>query len=90
MSLADYPILFFCPGCGNSVGALEWARGGGHDEMGYPFCESCMEKQHEDAQPDSRCAVCRAKIVTGELCAECAAGNDPFFASNYSFPKEYS
>lgn len=27
---------------------------------------------------DDRCKVCRKTILSGELCAECAEGNDPF------------
>lgn len=54
----------------------------------FKFCYGCKQAYPKELlrcpKCSERCRVCDKPISSAELCAECADGNDPFFACDNS------
>lgn len=53
-----------------------------------PTCDTLHDGDHKCPYDNNKCVICKTKIFTGELCAKCAEGNDPFDLDpdNHEYP----
>ena len=58
------------------------------DVRGTEGSSEATEDLDREAHRSYPCYCCgKREIVSAELCAECAEGNEPFFTSKYAVPR---